>query len=454
MKSLFARPHLFISYSRKDGALAEHLYQSLTSVGFTVYFDREKTLIGENFVSQIVKELRRSDAVVAIVSKHSAESPWCQAELHHAHALNKMIAPVVMGSNPVTQTPPLDLMMKDINYTTVTDEADYSNVSQKVEHRLKGVRRRSRLRSLRNAAILLVAATFLIVVWRFGLLGINTVAKARDRQSLMDRIRGSSEVLAGDVLDQYSRDFAEDDATISELLLIQANTELPDVARLNALLLSNALLAPRKQQKRWFIENINWQNTRLEKAQLSDVTFMKGTVSDVEFNGVAFSGVVWNQAPSSDADGLMLSGLKFEFCQFNAGQFGGTGGVKLDFINSSFRGTKLDVSGFGAVHFFSRQADPNSTVITNEVTVFENCVIENCVSPAPAGVLEILDEDSEVRFTEVVFHGCRFRGLIRPSWFKNCHFTNCVFPPSVSESDLKQGGNKLANSSFAKDECY
>ena len=454
MKPIFARPHLFIIYSRKDQPLAEHLYQSLTSAGFTVYFDREKTLIGENFVAQIVKELRRSDAVVAIISAHSAASPWCQAELYHAHALNKMIAPVHVGTAAITQAPPLDLMLKDINYTLVTDEASYPNASRQVDQRLKGIRRKAVLRSIRNGALLLLTAAFLVFVWKFGIQGLNTVAKARDRQALLDRLRGSTAVLAGDVLATYSREFAEDEETISQLLLMQSNPELPDVARLNAHLLVTTLLAPRKQQNRWFIEDINWQNLRYEQAQLADVTFMKGTVSNVEFDRVAFSGVVWNAAPSQDAAGLMLSNLKFQFCQFNAGQFGGTGGINLDFINSSFRGTKVDVSGFADVHFYSHQSDPNSSVITNEITVFENSAIENCVSPPEPGVLEIVPEDSEVRFTKVMFNGVHFRGLIRPSWFKDCTFMNCVFPPSITEAALQAGGNTVQNCSFVKEECY
>jgi hypothetical protein len=51
---------------------------------------------------------------------------------------------------------------------------------------------------------------------------------------------------------------------------------------------------------------------------------------------------------------------------FEAGKFGGTGAVSVDFINSSYRGTVFDVSGFGAVYFYSQVSDPNSSVITNE----------------------------------------------------------------------------------------
>src|SRR5207253_2380796 len=129
-------------------------------------------------------------------------------------------------------------------------------------------------------------------------------------------------------------------------------------------------------------KEVNWQKSSYENGEMDNITFMKGIISDVEFKRAAFSGVVWNSAPSAKATGLMLSNLKFIMCQFNASHFIGTGGISLDFINCSFRGAQLDVSGFGAVHFFSQVSDPSSNVITNEISVFERCSIENCV-PRP-----------------------------------------------------------------------
>src|SRR5688572_4232393 len=132
MKSLFAKPHLFISYSRKDAALSQFLYRFLTSVGFKVYYDKEKSLIGENFAVKIVNELRRSDAVVAIVSDDSAASPWCQAELYHAHAVKTMIAPIRVGLETITLPAPLDSFMRDIHHTVVTNESTYPEAAARI----------------------------------------------------------------------------------------------------------------------------------------------------------------------------------------------------------------------------------------------------------------------------------------------------------------------------------
>ena len=131
-----------------------------------------------------------------------------------------------------------------------------------------------------------------------------------------------------------------------------------------------------------------------------------------------------------------------------------TNAIKVDFSNCVFKGIELDVNGFGAVHFYSAISDTSSSVITNEVTAFENCTIKNCV-PAPASnVIEILNPDSEVQFTEVVFESCHFRGFIRPSWFKNCFFTNCIFPSNFSCLELDENNTSVTNCLLSNEECY
>jgi uncharacterized protein YjbI with pentapeptide repeats len=170
---------------------------------------------------------------------------------------------------------------------------------------------------------------------------------------------------------------------------------------------------------------------------------MKGILRDMTFDRVAFSGVNWNQAPASGAAGLTLSGLRFNRCLFNGGQFDGTSGVDLDFANCSFRGVALDVSAFAAVRFQSQVANPNSSVITDEITVFEHCTIRHCVAPAAPGVVEIIPPDSEVQFKGVVFSNCRFEGLIRATWFDECTFMNCVLPAEVGQAELAAGGNTV-----------
>src|SRR5688572_28024278 len=91
------RPRAFISYSRKDQEIARRLYESVSAAGFEAFLDTEETLTGERFDRVIVRELRRADVVVAVISNASAASTWCFAELSYAHALDKHVAPIQVG---------------------------------------------------------------------------------------------------------------------------------------------------------------------------------------------------------------------------------------------------------------------------------------------------------------------------------------------------------------------
>ncbi|HYC30171.1 MAG TPA: hypothetical protein VEB42_15160, partial [Chitinophagaceae bacterium] len=103
--------------------------------------------------------------------------------------------------------------------------------------------------------------------------------------------------------------------------------------------------------------------------------------------------------------------------------------IGLAFLNCQFRGSYLDITNFGAVTFNSHAED--SIVITNgQVGFFENCWFNNSNEAAPPGVIE-LGKEEEVLFTNIVFKSCRFTGLVRKEWFRNCSFDDCIFPNGI-----------------------
>ena len=79
----------------------------------------EKLLVGEHFISKITHQVRKSDAIIAILSEHSARSQWCQAELHQAIALEKMIFPIRIGKKDFHLPITLEHLQTSINYTTL-----------------------------------------------------------------------------------------------------------------------------------------------------------------------------------------------------------------------------------------------------------------------------------------------------------------------------------------------
>jgi hypothetical protein len=132
---------------------------------------------------------------------------------------------------------------------------------------------------------------------------------------------------------------------------------------------------------------------------------------------------------------------------FLRGQFDRTTAIDTDFINCLFYGTEVELSGFGAVRFSSKQDNPDSPVITDgTVTAFESAVITNCVEPPAPGVLDFGGPQNEVKFTNVVFESCRFRGFIRPEWFASCSFNRCIFPKTLALAQIEKAGNSLTES--------
>ncbi len=94
---------LFVSYSSDDRAVAERLIAELRAAGFgTMFLDADPIdgiLPGQKWENAIYAALRRTYAVVFLLSDTSAVSQWCFAELALARSLGKQIYPVrISGS--------------------------------------------------------------------------------------------------------------------------------------------------------------------------------------------------------------------------------------------------------------------------------------------------------------------------------------------------------------------
>jgi hypothetical protein len=421
--------------------------------GFEVYLDTEKTLVGEQFHAVIRRELKRCDGVVAIVSQYSAASPWCQAELYYAHALCRSIAPLRLGSETISVVEPLAALEQSLQYIQVRDATGYASATRALSEQLSIARRRRRRYVASRAVVVLALAVVAVFGWQEGIKRINAFTHERERASVLQRIHESTSNLTRDAVSAIVRQSSDDQELAGKLLYIAQDRERADIERINATLLGSALLLPRIPEKRWAIRGLDWHNSDLRRADFADLTFMTGRMNDLRFTDVTFGGVSWNGAPSPAREGVMLSNVVFDTSRFYSGWFRATGGVSVDFRNCRFRGTYVDVRGFGATRFASQQRDPKSPVITDEITVFENAVVSRCVPAPEAGVLEIVPTGSEVGFTDVIFDGSRLLGRLRAEWFKNCHFSKCILPRSLTRAALELQGNTLEDCIWVDQPC-
>lgn len=62
---------IFLSHSSKDKSIARSLYRRLTSDGYSVWFDEESLIAGQNWELEINKAISQSDVVIVCLSKNA-----------------------------------------------------------------------------------------------------------------------------------------------------------------------------------------------------------------------------------------------------------------------------------------------------------------------------------------------------------------------------------------------
>ena len=88
VRSLVARPieyyTCFLSYSRKDQAIAERLYADLQSKGVRCWYAPHELKPGDYYREKIDESIRMYDKLVLILSSHSIKSEWVEKEVKRA----------------------------------------------------------------------------------------------------------------------------------------------------------------------------------------------------------------------------------------------------------------------------------------------------------------------------------------------------------------------------------
>jgi predicted negative regulator of RcsB-dependent stress response len=74
-------PAAFISYAHEDRAAAHEIAFGLQKRGCDVWIDQGELGAGDSIVERLAAGIAEVDFVIAVISKHSVESRWCQKEL-------------------------------------------------------------------------------------------------------------------------------------------------------------------------------------------------------------------------------------------------------------------------------------------------------------------------------------------------------------------------------------
>lgn len=437
------RPRIFISYAREDSSLAREIRTMLVRLGFIVFLDTEEMIGGEDFVRRLTDEVSRADAVVTLLTPSSAKSEWCQAEWYFAHARGLEVIPIRVGDVEALLPTPIRLLEHRIHFLTATD-AEQQKVSAELAEQLARVRRRRRRAALLklSAAVIILAAGIAAMAWLVSRAAWLT--HLRDRTATVARLSSAAQPLAGDDLARAAGPFHGDDVMLGSALWMTVNPAASDAARLNAVMLSSELLRRQKPEARWALRNVKWRNGVIDGGALVNTTFVSGSVERLDVRRATLASVVW-------AKELTLSNATFTNVSFEAGGFYGTNAIRLDFLDCLFHGVELDLTNFALAKFRSTPTDdahPN-VITAGTVCAFENSVITNRGTAPAAGVMDLSTPADEVQFNGVVFTGVRFRGYMRPEWFKDCSFDRCTLPSSFKIEALEQRGNHVSGSAYA-----
>ena len=96
---------IFISYSRKDSAIAEKIVNALAKDDLEPWIDWKSIPKGEEFKREIFQGIEKSDIFLFLVSPDSVRSKWCQKEINCANKNGKRILPIVVRNTSLKLIP-------------------------------------------------------------------------------------------------------------------------------------------------------------------------------------------------------------------------------------------------------------------------------------------------------------------------------------------------------------
>ena len=112
------QPHVFISYSRRDTALAETLEHDLNQRGILTWRDTHSIVGTQEWYESIMAGIQQCYVMLLIVTEHSEQSRWVKREALYADYMGKTILPIqptaykmrlfdflLVGQNPYVCTP-------------------------------------------------------------------------------------------------------------------------------------------------------------------------------------------------------------------------------------------------------------------------------------------------------------------------------------------------------------
>jgi hypothetical protein len=125
---------VFISYTRKDGEIAQRLVQQLKDAGFEAWDDRE-IMPGDNWAEKISQALKESQAMVVLISAAALNSEWVRREIEFALGTKKYSGkpiPVFIGRRDDIPKSKLPWILRRLNGVELKEQAEDESLKEVV----------------------------------------------------------------------------------------------------------------------------------------------------------------------------------------------------------------------------------------------------------------------------------------------------------------------------------
>lgn len=106
MKTTVRHYDFFINYTRRDSEVARNVYDKLTGLGFTCFYDALCIGPVEMIAEAVQSAVVRSNVFISILSANSGKSEWFIKELDYARSIGKRIVPIVVDGSQFHELDP------------------------------------------------------------------------------------------------------------------------------------------------------------------------------------------------------------------------------------------------------------------------------------------------------------------------------------------------------------
>ena len=121
---------VFVSYSRKDSAVARKLIEEFKAIDLDVWVDWEDIPPAVGWLDQILQGIEEADAFIFLISPDSIASEVCKVELNHAHKNAKRIIPIVVRDVTPKE---VEEFVRDLNWIFIRETDDFTVGLDKVK---------------------------------------------------------------------------------------------------------------------------------------------------------------------------------------------------------------------------------------------------------------------------------------------------------------------------------